>query len=924
MGFNFASGIDYVQQTMYRTVVLRCECGFSKAMWTLNSSSISNKHGKILISGDTLKIFDLRRGDAGIYTCYDAFYESEACVSISLVVNDPEPYYKAVHENSVPDSEENERDRPYWHPKMKNTPAFYEFVKEPLRLACFFYFMNKSIVPVAEWGLPRDHDELNVKDSLKKPRTIDCNSIEETQRNLSGICYVMEITIHSISGTDTFDCIVRTPNNRNVAISNSYTVLQKLTHLFAFDLSDTDFDDFEPPKFELIDELRLPSGTNSSSVDYEDSYSDMSMGESSVNLRQHLNLSALILSTYDEFSFYPLKRIACLSEEVTLVCEIPKSTSQLEIWYFGKLGEQSKLLKYSKVSDMFNNNDKRYVQFDNSITLKITNLSLLNSGMYVCKNAFLYKNISITVMDCSKLDFIYKFLPPILIWVILFVTVSTIPLSMIFCLRAKRRSKRTIVSLPIDFKDKHVKPKRVNVTHRINILYGDPSQSQSLLFPSSSSSSSSSTSPFDSSPLSTTTFTDPNTSASTTTTTTASNTTLDNWIMETLTLLSQKLLHQQMKYLSHEQNIICHFHILLMNWLRHYLSSNPNAFTPRSSFILEEDIIVGEGTYGIVYKGKLRNPNHGNNCTTAVSHIDIAIKTLKNGFQERQFINLIRELKNLTLLKQHPHIIHCYGMCIYQGQPFILLELAVHGNLRDFLRNLRPPGIDLSDHQIFIDQITSPRYVNMHKLEDLEKLLPGFSVKEQIGNLLTFALNIADALMYFESLSLIHRDVAARNVVITEGYVAKLCDFGYTSTLDECNYGYLQMDKDYLPLRWMAPECVDTNYFTSKCDVWSFGILLWELFTLGNTPYSEIATDEVIDWVNQGNRNPRPYLSTEAVYQLMLDCWSQEPDNRPGFSEIYTRITSMIPNSTENCSSDYVRGYVEILADVDEYLTPRQ
>ncbi|VDQ02661.1 unnamed protein product [Trichobilharzia regenti] len=133
--------------------------------------------------------------------------------------------------------------------------------------------------------------------------------------------------------------------------------------------------------------------------------------------------------------------------------------------------------------------------------------------------------------------------------------------------------------------------------------------------------------------------------------------------------------------------------------------------------------------------------------------------------------------------------------CNIAGQPFILLELAVHGNLRDFLRNLRPPGIDLSDHQIFIDQITSPRYVNMHKLEDLEKLLPGFSVKEQIGNLLTFALNIADALMYFESLSLIHRDVAARNVVITEGYVAKLCDFGYTSTLDECNYGYLQMDK---------------------------------------------------------------------------------------------------------------------------------
>ncbi|KAF6774965.1 hypothetical protein AHF37_03659 [Paragonimus kellicotti] len=96
-----------------------------------------------------------------------------------------------------------------------------------------------------------------------------------------------------------------------------------------------------------------------------------------------------------------------------------------------------------------------------------------------------------------------------------------------------------------------------------------------------------------------------------------------------------------------------------------------------------------------------------------------------------------------------------------------------------------------------------------------------------------------------------------------------------------------------LPFRWMAPECFEENHFTSKSDVWSFGILLWELFTLGNTPYPELATDQIPDWIAMGNRNSIPDLATLPVYEVMLQCWSAEPQQRPSFKQLLTILTDL-------------------------------
>ncbi|CAH8447628.1 unnamed protein product [Schistosoma haematobium] len=756
MGLSYAFGLECKSQPMYEIRILHCTCDSPNISWTFNSSQIIKKPGKFLHSKNILQIFDFRLEDSGVYKCFDLSNVSKECSSVCLKADDPDLYYKAIHEDSIPDVEAEEQERPYWHQKMKAIPEFYEFVMKPLKLACYFYVRNNSVIPLVQWIMPSGHDNLIVIHS-KKLAEFNCSSIPETQRNLSGSCYSTEITIVSISGSDSFDCIIRTSNHSDIAIINSFTVLQKLTDILFPYSSDTEF---EAPSFELIDELRLPSEVGSGDV-----HSDLF---SVTNEKNSLDLSKLILTNYTEFRFYLLDNVTCVSKEVILVCHVPRTISQLEVWYLGQYDKHPRLLKDSKVSDSFTNNEKRYMLFDNSIILKLENLSHRDSGLYICKNDFFYKNVTITVMDCSKSNLISRFLPPILIWIIIFITISTIPLSLIYCIQIRQN-------------------------------------------------------------------------------------------------------------------------------------------------------LLGEGNYGIVYKGKLSiNADDESNSNGT----EIAIKTLKDGFRNRQLINLIREAKVLIELEPHPNIIKFHGLCIDNNHLYILLELAIHGNLRDFLRNRRPPGLNY-----WADERTiNSSYVIVKNSNDFKEFLSDSRIRQQRVELLKFALDIANALLYFETLSLFHRDVAARNVVLTEGFVAKLCDFGYACTQEESNNGYMEMDKDYLAVRWMAPECLmTTKCYTSKCDVWSYGILLWELFSLGNSPYPGLDNGQLINWLNNGNRNTRPYLSTNSTYQLMLECWSQDPDSRPRFYDICNRIAEMkssYDDPKEN--NDSMKGYVELMLEHEDYLEPRQ
>ncbi|CAH8447681.1 unnamed protein product [Schistosoma haematobium] len=732
MGLSYAFGLECKSQPMYEIRILHCTCDSPNISWTFNSSQIIKKPGKFLHSKNILQIFDFRLEDSGVYKCFDLSNVSKECSSVCLKADDPDLYYKAIHEDSIPDVEAEEQERPYWHQKMKAIPEFYEFVMKPLKLACYFYVRNNSVIPLVQWIMPSGHDNLIVIHS-KKLAEFNCSSIPETQRNLSGSCYSTEITIVSISGSDSFDCIIRTSNHSDIAIINSFTVLQKLTDILFPYSSDTEF---EAPSFELIDELRLPSEVGSGDV-----HSDLF---SVTNEKNSLDLSKLILTNYTEFRFYLLDNVTCVSKEVILVCHVPRTISQLEVWYLGQYDKHPRLLKDSKVSDSFTNNEKRYMLFDNSIILKLENLSHRDSGLYICKNDFFYKNVTITVMDCSKSNLISRFLPPILIWIIIFITISTIPLSLIYCIQIRRKSMQTVLSIPIDFLDKNAKSKRVDVFRKMNLLYTKP-EHKLLLHHSGSSTSSSPPSLSLSSPLSPCAIY----SRSGSSNISSVDTDTKHKIIDILTSFSQRLLCQPSKYFSQKYNVL-QCNVMLLQWLTQYLNSSPKTYIPKSSFTLEN--LLGEGNYGIVYKGKLSiNADDESNSNGT----EIAIKTLKDGFRNRQLINLIREAKVLIELEPHPNIIKFHGLCIDNNHLYILLELAIHGNLRDFLRNRRPPGLNY-----WADERTiNSSYVIVKNSNDFKEFLSDSRIRQQRVELLKFALDIANALLYFETLSVSLNDI---------------------------------------------------------------------------------------------------------------------------------------------------------------------
>ncbi|KAH8854103.1 Fibroblast growth factor receptor 2 [Schistosoma japonicum] len=455
-------------------------------------------------------------------------------------------------------------------------------------------------------------------------------------------------------------------------------------------MSNTDIDDYEAPNFELIDELRLPDEESYNDTSSDDAYSDIN------DKKNTLDLSKLILTNYTQFQFYMLDFVACLSKDVTLLCQIPWALNQLEVWYSGLSSKQSKLLKIkhqivyfdvekdttiqpdasnSTLYESLRNNEKGYALFDNTITLKLSNLSHKDSGLYICRNDVYYKKLMITVVNCSKSDypcvhkrisdfhvldfnslinsahfinafdetiphftmcmirkvqqqirltnllhyqgFIQSLLPSILIWTILLITISSILLSLIYCIWVRRKSMQTVLTLPIDFLDKHAKSKRVDVFRKFNSLYSESTnvlKHKLLLHYSSSTSSSSSGA--DASLSSSTVY------SRSTSSDISNNTDADTkrQITGILTTFSQRLLCQPTNFSSLEHSTL-HCNMVLLEWLREYLTSKPKTYLPKSSFTLEN--VIGQGNYGMIYKGKLCTVHDNENNT------EIAVKTLK-------------------------------------------------------------------------------------------------------------------------------------------------------------------------------------------------------------------------------------------------------------------------------------------------------
>ena len=267
------------------------------------------------------------------------------------------------------------------------------------------------------------------------------------------------------------------------------------------------------------------------------------------------------------------------------------------------------------------------------------------------------------------------------------------------------------------------------------------------------------------------------------------------------------------------------------------------------------DKIIGEGQFGDVYRGTYR--------TLDDSLLAVAVKTCKS---ESEKIMGESFLEEAYIMKQfdHKHIIRLIGICS-ESPYWIVMELAKHGELRAFLQNNK-------DHI-------------------------------ELNRLIMYAHQLSTALSYLESKKFVHRDIAARNVLVSSWDCVKLADFGLSRVLQEDSC-YYKASKGKLPIKWMAPESINFRRFTVASDVWMFGVCVWEILMLGIKPFQGVKNSEVIHKIENGERLPLPPCCPPRLYSLMCQCWSYGPSKRPTFREIRQVLLEILEEEKSQSSSE--------------------
>ncbi|EFA11574.2 fibroblast growth factor receptor homolog 1 isoform X2 [Tribolium castaneum] len=277
---------------------------------------------------------------------------------------------------------------------------------------------------------------------------------------------------------------------------------------------------------------------------------------------------------------------------------------------------------------------------------------------------------------------------------------------------------------------------------------------------------------------------------------------------------------------------------------------------PRSMLCLGKSL--GEGAFGKVVKAEavgLLKPG--------ASSI-VAVKMLKEGHTDNEMMDLVSEMEMMKMIGKHNNIINLLGCCTQGGPLYVVVEYAPYGNLRDFLRQHRP----------------SSGYEPAIGLEEKEKKT--LTQKD----LVSFAYQVARGMEYLASRRCIHRDLAARNVLVSDDYFLKIADFGLARDI-HCNDYYRKTTDGRLPVKWMAPEALFHRVYTTQSDVWSYGILLWEIMTLGGTPYPSVpSVEKLFQLLRNGHRMEKPPCCSLEIYMLMRECWSYKPNERPTFSQL--------------------------------------
>ncbi|XP_078658305.1 angiopoietin-1 receptor-like [Branchiostoma floridae x Branchiostoma belcheri] len=296
--------------------------------------------------------------------------------------------------------------------------------------------------------------------------------------------------------------------------------------------------------------------------------------------------------------------------------------------------------------------------------------------------------------------------------------------------------------------------------------------------------------------------------------------------------------------------------------------------------------LLGTGNFGEVRKGTVNLDGE---------RVAAAIKVLKRGADEAARRDFQQEVDIMRHVGYHPNIINLLGTCDHQGQQYMALEMAGNGDLKKYLRSSR------------VLDTTSPAYANIRQTVCTVSTLSPIQ-------LLRIACDVATGMEHLSSKDVIHRDLAARNVLLTDSLIAKVADFG----LSRGEGIYEQTSKRAIPFRSTAIEALSSRIYTTQSDVWSFGILLWEIVTLGGTPYSGMKSRTLLRSLREGYRLPKPRNCDEDLYQMMLQCWQRRPEDRPTFSDLVEQLKGMMEDKSSYVNTENDEDFEYAVVDSDD------
>lgn len=316
-----------------------------------------------------------------------------------------------------------------------------------------------------------------------------------------------------------------------------------------------------------------------------------------------------------------------------------------------------------------------------------------------------------------------------------------------------------------------------------------------------------------------------------------------------------------------------------------YEQDNDNSFVVDLMLLNQDPVVIcsneiscnevlGSGNFGKVFKGTWFKKNH----TNKALQVPVAVKTLADGAE----MSWKKEVSIFTALNQnHPNILKFYGLLIgEQDEVKMVTEFAACGSLL---------------HGLKARNITS------------------------IAILAQFAVQIATGMVFLHSKNLVHRDLSARNILVTAKNQVKISDFGLSKILDDTTNEWVMESNEMLPMRWLAPESFNNGIFTMDSDVWSFAVVLWEMFTFGDLPWSEYNNEQVKDKIQAGIPLREPNVCPHGFYDIMLMCFCFDPDERPPFHIIRDELIAQQPDTVLTAAEQ--SGYHVLNFKKNEYVT---